>query len=157
MKLRYVLLLTLAVGLAACSDSTAATSSGGLTLPPPTPDIVTASSVVANGEVNVTVLVLNRAGVHLEMVGPPQCSVGVSFFPDPSGQPMTMGSPSTGTCMSAASTFDLAPGDSVWLSRSVPASDLARYAPGTYGVNATVATTTVVETVWAGAVKLPPS
>ena len=58
-------------------------------------------------------------------------------------------------CAPGGSTLDLAPGDSTVVSRVLQADTLAAFAPGTYGVNVAVTTSTGLLGAWAGAVPLP--
>jgi len=58
-------------------------------------------------------------------------------------------------CPPDASMLELAPGDTAVLTRVLGADTLASFAPGTYGVNVAVTTSTGLIGVWAGAVQLP--
>ena len=51
--------------------------------------------------------------------------------------------------------LELAPGDTAVLTRVLSADTLGSFAPGTYGVNVAVTTSTGLIGVWAGAVQLP--
>jgi len=58
-------------------------------------------------------------------------------------------------CPPGASTLELAPGETTVLTRVLDADTLASFAPGTYGVNVAVTTSTGLIGVWAGPVQLP--
>jgi len=58
-------------------------------------------------------------------------------------------------CPPDASMLELAPGDTTMLTRVLRADTLASFAPGTYGVNVAVTTSTGLIGLWAGAVQLP--
>jgi len=58
-------------------------------------------------------------------------------------------------CAPGGPTLELAPGDTTVLTRVLGADTLASFAPGMYGVNVAVTTSTALIGVWAGAVQLP--
>lgn len=59
------------------------------------------------------------------------------------------------SCAMQGTATNLAPGDSVVLTRILSTADLTQYSAGQYGVNVTVGTPTYTIGAWAGAVKLP--
>lgn len=155
MKLSRLLSSSLCITLAACFDATSPTSStdGIEHRTPPTVDL-RATSVDSGGVLTITAIVANRSGIHLKVVNAPECPFALRIFPDATGEFMV----ATGVmCPSTASTTDLAPNDSLVLSRTLSAFDLMQYQPGTYGINVTVGTTTALVTAWGGAVKFPLS
>ena len=152
MKLSRLFSSALVVMLAACSDATSTTSGDGLDhRAPPSVDL-RASAADSGGVLRITVVASNPSRVHLQMISSPQCPFTVRIFPDSTGA--LVGGTGPG-CPSSTGTTDLAPGDTVYLSRIFAANDLAQYAPGEYGINVTVGTTTDTTTVWGGAVTLP--
>jgi len=122
-------------------------------LAPPTPEL-RATSVDSGGVLKITVVVSNPNGVHLQMASSPQCPFAFRMFADSSGAAFV----ETGAgCPASGDRTDLAPGDSVRLSRILSPTDLTQYAAGTYGINVTVLANTTTTTAWAGAVRLPLS
>jgi hypothetical protein len=153
LKLSRLLSPSLFIGLTACVDASSAISStdGFDHLPPPTIDL-RATSADSGGVLKITVVASNRSSVHLQVSQAPQCPFALRIFPDSTGEFMV----ATGAmCPSATSTIDLAPSDSVVLSRTLAPSDLTQYAAGLYGINVTVGTTSELITAWGGAVRLP--
>ncbi len=126
-------------------------------LAPPTLDVRGASRVVSVGgapALEVTASVSNRSTVNLRMGAGPLCPY-ITIIPDPTGEPISS------TNASMACPMDpnvvLAPGDSIVLTRVLPADSLARFAAGTYGVNVTVRSDDYLTGTWAGAIQLPLS
>jgi hypothetical protein len=110
----------------------------------------------SGGALRIAAVVRNPTNVHLQVAVPPQCQLGVAMFPDPTGAGIVGPGMAPG-CESSASTTDLAPGDSVIVSQTLLASDVAWYAPGMYAVNVTVVSKTTTVVVWGGDVRLPLS
>ncbi|HYT69939.1 MAG TPA: hypothetical protein VEK78_01075, partial [Gemmatimonadales bacterium] len=79
-----------------------------------------------------------------------QCPLFVRIFPDPTGEYAASVNGSM-ACPPGASPLELAPGDTAVLTRVLGADTLASFAPGTYGVNVAVTTSTGLLGVWAGA------
>lgn len=152
MKFSGLIWSSLVIGLTACSDATSVTDGFSRTAPPLFD--LRAVSVDSGGVLQIAVVVSNPTGVHLQMANSPQCSFAFRIFPDSTGEPVT---DPGGSCPSSTSATDLAPGHSVTLIRTLSVSDLAQYAPGMYGINVTVRTTTATTTAWAGTVRLPLS
>lgn len=141
------------VGLTACSDAASSLTDGIDHRAPPSIDL-RAKSADSGGVLKITVTMSNRTSVHLQVPTSPQCPFAVRIFPDSTGEFIV----ASGTgCTSTANTTDLAPGDSLALTRVFSATDLTQYAPGTYGINVTVGTNTETVTAWGGAVRLPLS
>jgi len=111
---------------------------------------------VASGAPNLEVSASLRNATKLRIgvaVGA-QCPLFVRVFPDPTGEYADSLAASM-ACPPGASTLELAPGDTAVLTRVLSADTLASFAPGTYGVNVAVTTSTGLIGVWAGAVQLP--
>lgn len=101
----------------------------------------------------VAALVTNTTSVHIRLAAAPACPLYVNIFPDSTGEQMGFRNPDP--CPAATETVDMAPGDTVTLTRLVPASALAAYAAGVYGVNVGITDGGYSSTTWAGAVRLP--
>jgi len=99
-------------------------------------------------------LLRNSTKSHILLVNGAQCPLFVRLFPDPTGEQSGSLDLSMG-CKSGGPTLDLAPGDTATLTRVFPADTLASFAPGMYGINVVVTTTTDVSGVWGGTVLLP--
>ena len=154
LRLSCLIRSSLFIALTACSDACSTTSFDDYDhLSPPTPEL-RAISVDSGGVLKITVVVSNRWGVHLQMANSPQCPFAFRIFPDSTGEYLVQTGPG---CPASGAATDLAPGDSVRLSRMLSATDLTQYTAGTYGINVSVATNTGTTTAWAGAVKLPLS
>ena len=151
MKLFGPLWSSLLVGFTACSGTTV--TDGINHLPPPSVDL-RAISKDSGGVLKIAVTVSNPTSVHLLVANSPQCPFAFRIFPDSTGEPLVA---SGASCPSGAGMTDLAPGDSLILPRTLLATDLTQYAPGTYGVNVTVGTGTTIVSAWGGAVRLPLS
>ena len=155
MKVSCLPWLSLFIGLTACSGTSLTDNSNRLG--PPSLSLQ-GISVDSGGVLKITVTVLNPTGVHLKLADAPQCPFDVRIFPDSTGQAMTgFGTILSTSCPTAASTTDLAPHDSLIVSRTFSPTDLTQYTPGLYGLNVTIGTTTTITTGWSGAVRLPLS
>ena len=150
--MRNVLLLT-ALAIAGCSSKA---PTENLRLAPPTllvnatTKIVTAASGVP--ALQIAVSLRNQTSVHLGATINSSCPFAVRFFPDSSGAYAYIG---VVACPAGGSTLDVAPGDSVVLTRLFSADSLATLASGTYGINVLVGTNTGSIGVWGGAIQLP--
>jgi hypothetical protein len=140
------------VAVAACSDRGSVISPGQP--PPPSPDL-RATSLDTAGSLRITVTAFNQTHVHLHVAASPQCPFSVTMFRDLTGQYMLGSGTTIGACSSSVGTTDLAPGDSLSLTRLFSANDLRPFTEGTYGVRVTVGTGTAMTTAWGGAVRLP--
>lgn len=150
MKPATFVVLSLAVaGLAACADTPV--TPGYSRLPPPTIDLH-AASIDSGGVLRVLVSVWNPSSVHLQVMRSAQCPFAVRIFADSAGEQIVESGP---PCPGASTTTDLAPGDTVWFSRTLSAAELAGNAPGLNAVNVTVGTKTGIVTTWGGMVRLP--
>jgi hypothetical protein len=119
--------------------------------------ITGANRVVTTGgvsELEILASVRNSTSIRIQVVVGAQCPLFVRLFPDSSGEPAGSLGPSM-ACAPGGSSLDLAPGDTTVLTRRVSADSLAALAPGTYGVNVAVTTSTGLLGAWAGAVHLP--
>ena len=129
-------------------------------LAPPTLSVSASTRVlsVASGPPNLEVsatprrnFVAFRSDAETSRLGGP---LVIRVFPDPTGE--YAGSlDASMACPPDASMLELAPGDTAVLTRVLGADTLASFAPGVYGVNVAVTTSTAVIGVWAGAVQLP--
>ena len=143
------------VGVTACSDSSS--DNYGLGPAPPSIDF-RAVSLDSGGVLKINVTVSNPSSVHLQVSNAPECPFDVRIFADSTGQAMVgFGTILGATCPSSAKTTDLAPRDSLILTRTFSATDLTQDSPGLYGINVTVGSNTVIVTGWGGAVRLPLS
>jgi hypothetical protein len=127
-------------------------------LPPPTLSVSATTHVlsVASGapDLEVSALLRNATLSRIRVAVGVQCPLFVRVFPDPTGE--YAGSlDASMACPPGASTLELAPGETTVLTRVLAAATLASFAPGTYGVNVAVTTSTGLIGVWAGAVQLP--
>jgi hypothetical protein len=100
----------------------------------------------------VSVTLHNYTSVHLQAVVSASCPFAVRIFPDSTGAYEYIG---VNACPAGGSALDVAPADSVVLTRMISADSLATFARGTYGVNVLVGTTTGAIGAWAGAIQLP--
>jgi hypothetical protein len=141
-----------------CSSKTPTENDAGLRLPPPTLSVTATSHPIPNAgggqDLEVIALLRNSTKSHILLVNGAQCPLFVRLFLNPTGEPSGAVDPSMG-CKSGGQTLDLAPGDTVALTRVLPADTLASFAAGKYGINVVVTTTTVVSAAWGGAVLLP--
>lgn len=149
--------LVLAIlALGACSSEPTATT---VVLTPAPPTLAFAASMTAvnagtsQAALKVTALVTNKTSVHLRLGAGPACPLYVDIFPDSTGEQMGIGNPDP--CAPATETVDMAPGDTITLTRLVSPSDLAAYAAGVYGVNVGITDGRYSSTVWVGAIRLP--
>jgi hypothetical protein len=150
---RWTLMLA-GLALGACSS---APTAGTLTNAPPTLNLTGTLTVVNAGTsqaaLQAAALVTNTTSVHIRLATAPACPLYVNIFPDATGEQMGFSNPNP--CPVATETVDMAPGDTVTLTRLVPASDLAAYAAGVYGVNVGITDGGYSSTTWAGAIRLP--
>jgi len=127
-------------------------------LAPPALAMTATSRVVSSAggspALEVTATVWNPSASHILLAVAPECPLVVWVFPDPTGAAMGSVDRSKG-CASVGATRDLAPGDTVVVTRTVGADELASLPAGTYGVNAALTTTTAITGVWGGVVQLP--
>ena len=156
--MRNTLVAFFALGSLACSSEMPTQNDSHLRTAPPTLSISATSREVlnANGslDLEVSALLRNSTKSHIALVNGAQCPLFVRIFLDPTGEFSNSLDPSMG-CPIGGPTVDLSPSDTALLTRVVPANTLASFAPGTYGINVVVTTTTVVSGVWAGAIVLP--
>lgn len=141
--------------LAACSNEPS--NLHRLTLAPPTLQVSGASQVVSSASgpaLQVSAALRNATHTHIQLAIGAQCPLFVRLFPDSSGAPMDSLDPSM-ACPPGSPTRDLAPGDTAILIRVLSGDSLTTVAPGLYGVNIAVTTSTAVLGTWAGAVRLP--
>jgi hypothetical protein len=141
-----------------CSSDVPTGNDGHLRLPPPSLSVTATSRPVTNArggqDLEVIAALRNPTAAHILLVNGAQCPLFVRLFPDPTGEPSGSLDLSM-ACPSGAPTVDLAPGDTAVLTRSLSEDTLASFAPGKYGINVVVTTTTGVQGVWGGAVVLP--
>jgi hypothetical protein len=127
-------------------------------LAPPALAMVATSRVVSSAggapALEVTATLWNPSTSHILLAVGPECPLVVWVFPDPTGEFMGSVDPSKG-CASIGATRDVAPGDTIVLTRTVGADAFASLAAGTYGVNVAVTTNTAIMGGWGGAVHLP--
>jgi len=128
-----------------------------LRLAPPTLSITATTRVVSAGggsNLEVSASLRNATASRIRVAVGAQCPLFVRLFLDPTGEPA--GSlDSSMACVLGASTIELAPGDTAALTRVLSADTFVSFAPGTYGVNVAVTTSSGLLGVWAGAVQLP--
>ena len=153
--MRYPIRFLVALVLVACAGETPTEMHR---LAPPTLYVSAASRVVSETDsvlaLEVSATLRNETGVHIQVRVGPTCPLFVRLFWNPTGEPAGHLSSSM-ACPRGGPTLDLAPGDTTVLRRILGAATLATYAPGTYGVNVAVTTSTGLLGAWAGAVQLP--
>lgn len=146
---------TLQVAFAACVIGCSGESPTDIDrLPPPSPSVAASTRIVSNGGVlslEVSASVGNPTAVHFRVSAASQCP-SVRIFSDPTGEFKLSSGPA---CPADGPTLDLAPRDSVVLTRVFPSDSLASFSPGLYGVNVQVTTDRALVGVWAGTVRLP--
>jgi len=156
--MRKTLVSFVVLFLLGCSSKSPTENDGQLRTAPPTISVSATSRPVSNvsggQDLQVSALLRNSTKSHFLLANGTQCPLFVQLFADPTGEAagsvaLAMGCPSGGP------TIDLAPGDSIVFTRTLPATTLALFAPGKYGINVAVTTTTDIIGVWAGAVLLP--
>ena len=144
--------------LLGCSSETPTENDARRTLPPPALSVTATSRPVSNvrggQDLEVSALLRNSTKSHILLVNGAQCPLFVRLFPNPTGERPGSLDPSM-ACPSGRPTIDLAPGDTTVLTRALPADMLASFAPGKYGINVAVTTTTVLAGAWGGTVLLP--
>ena len=104
----------------------------------------------------VSVVLHNTTTTHFKVASGAGCPLFVQLYLAPTGQ-YTGSADASMACPAGSPTFDLAPSDSVILTRTFRSDSLATYPPGNYGINVMVTTTTVVIGKMAGNVRLPLS
>ena len=127
------------------------------TTAPPTLQVTGANRVVSAAsvpELEVSALLRNATRVPIQVAVGAQCPLFVRLFPDSTGTPKGSLDPSM-ACAAGAATRALAPGDTAILSRIISSDSLAALAPGVYGINIAVTTSTALLGAWAGSVRLP--
>ena len=158
--MRNVLLVVIALSVFACVGSTPTdeSSTGIHGLPPPTPAISAATQVrsTAGGVLvlDVSATVRNATTQRIQVAIGASCPLYVNVFEDPTSEYRASADGSM-ACPAGVSMIDLAPGDSTVLTRTLGADEFVSRAPGTYGVNIAVNTSTLVIGAWAGVIQLP--
>lgn len=151
--MRNCMRLLAALGAMACS-SQAPTFNDRMA--PPSLSVNASSNAVTDAggasALQITVSVRNQTTSHLGAVISSSCPFAVKFFPDSTGAYAYNG---VVACPAGGSTLDLAPGDSVVLTRVFSADSLASFASGTYGINVLVSTNGGFIGVWGGVIQLP--
>jgi len=151
--MRYSVMVLAPLAVAACSNE----PSNVHTVAPPTLQVAGASQVVssASGPVlQVSASLRNATRTHIQLAIGAQCPLFVRLVPDSSGAPMGSLDQSM-ACPSGSPTRDLAPGDTATLIRVLSGDSLTGIAPGRYGLNIAVTTSTALIGAWAGTVTLP--
>jgi len=152
-------LTALALAAAACSADRVTYSDNGLRTPPPMlfPTATTREVTVGSAHtLEVLVSLYNPTAVHLKVRTGAQCPVFVQLIPHPA--PDDQGSlDASMACAFQGSVIDVAPRDSVLLTRVLDADSLNALPPDRYGVNVAVTTSDYVIGTWAGTVELPLS
>jgi hypothetical protein len=146
--------------LAACSGDSLSAVDTQNRLPPPVPRIDASSRVTSDAGgvpvLEVSAILRNPTTTVFKVATGPNCPLFVQLYPAPTGQYVGQLNGSM-ACSPSSPTFDLAPNDSVILTRTFRSDSLATYAPGNYGINVAVTTTTAVIGKMAGNVILPLS
>ncbi|HVS61420.1 MAG TPA: hypothetical protein VHE82_12070 [Gemmatimonadaceae bacterium] len=158
--MRNAVPLLVALGLLACTDRAPTENNYEMRrTAPPTLSVSATTRVlpVAGGapDLEISASLRNSTVSHIQVAVGAQCPLFVRIFPDPTGEYSGSLDPSM-ACAQGGPILDLAPGDTAVLTRVLRADTLASFAPGTYGINVAVTTTTDLIGVWAGAVQLPP-
>jgi hypothetical protein len=157
-SMRNMLMGFFALFLFGCSSKSPTENDGRLTVAPPTLSVAATSRPVSNvgggQDLEVSAVLRNSTKSHILLVNGAQCPLFVRLFPDPKGESSGSLDPSMG-CPSGGPTIDLAPGDTRLLTHTLPAAALASFAPGQYGINVAVTTTTDLMGTWGGTVLLP--
>lgn len=148
-----------ALGLVACACEAPTEPSERHRLPlPPTLSVSATTHVlsVAAGALDLEVVasLRNATTSRIRVAVGSQCPLFVRLFPNPTGE-YAVSLNASMACPPGASTLELAPDDTTVLTRVLGADTLASFAPGTYGVNVAVTTSTALLGAWAGAVQLP--
>ena len=148
------------VGLVSLGCNAEAPTQNGMEnrLAPPTLSLTATSRPISNAnggqDLEVSALLRNSTKTHIGVATGALCPLFVRIFPDPTGEPSGSLDLSM-ACPSGSATVDLAPTDTLVLTRVLPADSLASFAPGNYGVNVAITTSTAVMGGWAGAILLP--
>jgi hypothetical protein len=154
----FVGTLVAVAALTACASKEPTRVETSTRLGPPALAIVATSRVVSSAggapALEVTAKGWNPTTSHILLAVAPECPLVVWVFPDPTGAAMGSVDPSKG-CASVGTTRDVAPGDTVVVTRTVGADAFASLPAGTYGVNVALTTSTAITGVWGGAVQLP--
>jgi hypothetical protein len=152
--------LGILVALASLACNAEAPTQNGMEnrLAPPTLSLTAISRPISNAsggqDLEVSALLRNSTKTHIVVATGAVCPLFVRIFPDPTGEPSGSLDLSM-ACPSGSATVDLAPTDTLVLTRVVSADSLASFAPGNYGVNVAITTSTAVMGGWAGAILLP--
>jgi hypothetical protein len=153
--MRYPIRFLVALVLVACAGETPTEMRRPA---PPTLSVSATTRVIAETDsslaLEVSATLRNGTGVHIQVSVGPTCPLFVRLLWNPTGEFANYTSSSM-ACPRGGPTLDLAPGDTTVLTRMLGADTLATFAPGTYGVNVAVTTSTGLLGVWAGAVQLP--
>jgi hypothetical protein len=158
-SMRNAVRVLVALGVMACTSQAPTQGDSGLRLAPPTLSVSATTRVVASTaggapRLEVSAVLRNATGSHIRVAVGARCPLFVRLVPDSTGEPL--GSLDAGmACAPGGPTLDVGPGDTAVLTRALGADSLATFAPGTYGVNVAVTTSTALVGVWAGAVQLP--
>ena len=150
MRVYCLLLSSLLIGLTACSDGASVTDSD---VRPPV--VLRTFPLDSGGVLRIRLAISNPRGVHLQVANSAECPFAVHLYPDSVQQ---FGIPALDAFCYNARITDVAPGDSLVLSRLLSPTDLSQYPPGRYIIEATVVldhfnTASVID----GAVSLPLS
>lgn len=127
------------------------------TAAPPTLRITGTNRVVSVAgvpQLEVSASLRNPTTIHIKVAVGEQCPLFVRLYQDTTGEPAGSLNPSM-ACPPSAPTRDLAPGDTAVLIRVLRGDSLASLAPGTYGINIAVTTSTALMGTWGGFVQLP--
>src|SRR5438094_192095 len=138
--MRTVIRLLVALELLACTGET---STGMLTLAPPTLSVTATTHVLpvvdSPPELQVSASLRNGTKLRIRVAVGTQCPLLVQLSPDPTGEPAGSLDASM-ACLPGGSSLELAPGDTAVLTRVLGAAHLASYAAGLYGFNVAVPT-----------------
>ena len=156
--MRNTLGFILAVGSLACAAERSTDNDVGLRLAPPTLSLSATARPISNAsggnDLEVSALLRNSTKTHIGVAVGAQCPLFVRIFPDPTGEQSGALDASMG-CPSGAPQLDVAPSDSLVLTRILSTDELRSFPPGAYGINVAVTTTAGLMGGWAGAVQLP--
>jgi hypothetical protein len=153
-----VALATASVILFACAEPNPIELGGRRSLPPPTVGVSTTVRPApgASGGIDLVVsaVVHNPHSKTVTLLVGAACAPYVGLFANPSGESQshvngTMGCPLTSPAQA------LAPGDSITLFHVLRAQALEAFAPGKYGIDIAITTTTSVQGSWGGNIDLP--
>lgn len=139
---------------AACGDTATAVRRSR---PPPLLTLNAATRVLSAGAVNeleVSASLRNETTTQIRVAVGSECPLYVRIFPDPTGEAADSLS-SSWACALDGRTIALVPGDTAVLTRVLGADTLASFAPGRYGVDVAVTTSTGLIGKRAGTIQLP--